>query len=197
MNFPDEVIAYLARHKHQATPVACAHQIARAIKQAGTLTRLFREHAPLSMLDIGCGLGLASIMLAREHILSDLHLLDGDGSGDIFHDYRAGAVPWNDVRLAGALARANLSAGCAVVEYPADPDLTISVDIIVSFKSWGTHYPISTYLPLAARSLKPGGLIAVDLHPSDRLHGEQASEIQAAGFDLVEQHQRRHVFQCR
>jgi len=194
MIFPDEVAAFLLKNK---TNDVFARQIARAHKQAGTLAELFTEYRPRTLLDIGCGLGMAAIVLAVRFNLDAIHLLDGDGSGDIFHDYRAGAAPWNDVRLAGALARANLPPACAVIEHPSDPDLTIPVDVIVSFKSWGTHYPISTYLPLAARSLKPGGLIAVDLHPSDRLHGEQASEIQAAGFDLVEQYGRRHVFQCR
>jgi SAM-dependent methyltransferase len=194
MKFPDPVAAFLLKNK---TDDVFARQIARARKQADTLAELFSEYRPRSMLDIGCGLGMAMIVLAVRFNLDALHLLDGDGTGDIFHDYRAGAAPWNDVRLAGALARANLSAGCAVIEHPADPELTVPVDIIVSFKSWGTHYPVSTYLPLAKRSLKPGGLIALDLRPSAEFHSEQAHEIQAAGFYLIEQHNRRHIFQCR
>jgi hypothetical protein len=198
MIFPDSVKAFLSKHKDVGTDeLVYARQVIRAQKQADTLNELFSEYRPRSVLDIGCGLGVAVIVLACRFDLDALHLLDGDGSGEIFHDYCGDVEPWNDVELARQMAVANVSPRCVVHAYKADVDLTIPVDMIVSFKSWGTHYPVSTYLPLAKRSLKRGGLVAIDLRPCTNYHSEQVHEIQAAGFILIEQHGRRHVFQCR
>lgn len=195
MRFPSEVVDYLQLTKSQDIDTVCALQINRARKQANTLVPVFQDHEPKTLLDIGCGLGLASIILSRLFGLTDVHLMDGDGSSEIFSDYREDALPWNDVSLAARMAIANVPLGCLVKMYYADPNLTIPVDIIISLKSWGTHYPVSTYLPLAVRSLKPGGLVVMDLRPGDEAFvQEQVREVVAAGFDLVDRQRRQHVF---
>jgi len=196
VEFPSEVVAYLQRTKVHDIDTACALQINRARKQADTLVSIFQEHEPRTLLDIGCGLGIASIILAQQFDLTDLHLMDGDGSSEIYHDYREDALPWNDVELARKMAAANVPLGCLVSAYYADPNRIIPVDVIVSFKSWGTHYPVSTYLPLAWHSLEPGGLVVMTLRPGDeKFLQEQVGEVVAAGFKLVDRQSRQHVFQ--
>jgi SAM-dependent methyltransferase len=197
MMFTDQALAFLRWHKGDSYPID--HQIERSKRQLKTVKRLLDLYKPKSMLDIGCGLGVSSIMIAKYSDMDYLALLDGDGSGELFSDYRTDAPPWNDVRIAGDMARANLDEKCIVeafVQSRLPADLTIPVDLIVSFKSWGTHYPVNTYLPLAARSLKPGGLVVLDLRPDDEFFRiEQRAAVERAGFELVERAgDRRHVF---
>jgi SAM-dependent methyltransferase len=192
--FPQDALDYLKHHK--GDDFSPSVQIDRSRKQLHTVKRLLDMHKPQSMLDIGCGLGLSSALIAKYSNMNYLALLDGDGSGKLFSDYRTDAPAWNDVRIAGTLARANVGDGCRVETFFQDRELTIPVDLIVSFKSWGTHYPVGHYLPLAKRSLNPGGLIVIDLRPDDEDFRErQRRRVLADGFRLVERSgDRRHVF---
>ena len=52
-------------------------------------------------------------------------------------------------------------------------------DLILSFKSWGVHYPITEYIPLAKRCLRPGGLIITNCDDPAGL-----STFKDAGFSL-------------
>lgn len=197
ITFTPETLAYIARHNKDDRGFAVA-QLARSKKQLHTVTRLLDIHKPKSMLDIGCGLGLSSILIAKYSNMKYLGLLDGDGSGELFHDYRSEALAWNDVRIAGGLARAILhDTGCKVETFiQGKHPVKIPVDLIVSFKSWGTHYPVMTYLPLAAESLEPGGHIILDLRPDDEVFRlAQRAAIERFGFRLVERAgDRRHVY---
>jgi SAM-dependent methyltransferase len=194
--FTPETLAYLARHGKQGDTTIT--QIARSKKQFQTVRRLLDTHKPRSMLDIGCGLGLSSLMIAKYSNMKYLGLLDGDGSGELFHDYRSEALAWNNVRVAGGLARINLAdTDCKVETFvQGHHPVKIPVDLIVSFKSWGTHYPVATYLELAAQSLMNGGLVVLDLRPDDEeFRAGQRAEIEAFGFRLVERSgDRRHVY---
>lgn len=168
--------------------------LARAAKQFHSLKPVLDKYKPQRILDIGCGLALGSV-LAAEYVSADyLALMDGDGTGEIFHDYREGALAWNDVAIAGTVARTRL-AGCKIETFVQNVDLTIPVDLIVSWKSWGTHYPIAEYIPLAVRSLMQGGIVVTDLWPgSEDFRIGQVVEVEAAGFWLVSGGPRQHVF---
>jgi SAM-dependent methyltransferase len=194
--FTDNAIEFLRKHK--GDDYSIYRQVIRSQRQLLTVKHLLDQYKPKSMLDIGCGLGVSSTMIAKYSNVNYLALLDGDGSGELFSDFREDAPAWNDVRIAGDLARANLCIAdtCKVETFFPDRELTIPVDLIVSFKSWGTHYPVNTYLPLAARSLKPGGLVVLDLRPDDEFFRiEQRAAVERAGFELVERAgDRRHVF---
>lgn len=196
--FTDQALAFLRWHKGDSYPID--RQVERATRQLSTVRRLLDMYKPKSILDIGCGLGVSSIMIAKYSGMNYLGLLDGDGSGELFSDYRTDAPAWNDVRIAGDMARANLDEACIVeafIQNRLPADAVIPVDMIVSFKSWGTHYPINTYLPLAARSLKPGGLVVTDLRPDDEIFRlAQRAVFKRSGFRLVERSgDRRHVFE--
>jgi hypothetical protein len=172
MLFPSEDVEYLTRRKGA---VSLEGQERRGIKQAVQLLPYLRTVGARSILDIGCGLGVVDAVLG----LDVIHLMDGDGTGERRDDYGADVAAWNDVRLAAEFVRLNVPTA-EVYAHIADPNLTIPVDAIISLKSWGTHYPVSTYLPLAKRSLSAGGLLALDM----RKGHDDSAEIEVAGFKL-------------
>lgn len=203
-NFPGKVMDYLRERKGEGSGTLEA-QVRRSEKQLELLKPLLKRYSPRSMLDIGCGLGLSSIMIAKYSRMNYLGLLDGDGTGELFSDYREGAPAWNDVNIAGIMASSNLHRECRF-ECFTPPVIKqfrfLPFDLVVSFKSWGTHYPISTYIGMVSRYVEPGGLVVLDLRPGDGPEGEafrqgQRDEIVAAGFELVQwgfEGDRRHVF---
>lgn len=183
--FPETALNYLIERK--GADVDQYRQVFRAVKQLEYLRGVFDRFTPSSILDIGCGLAVGSILAARYVSADYLALMDGDGSGDLFSDYREGAPAWNNVAVAGEMARANLPSSCVVSTFVQNPEATIPVDMIVSFKSWATHYPIGEYIPLARRSLKPGGVVVLDLRPGpEDFRLAQVAEMRAAGFHFVE-----------
>lgn len=202
-HFPSCVMQYLLKTKNTksgndalAQVALQAVQLNRAKKQFRTLQNVFDIHTPKSILDIGCGLGLASLMAAKYYRVDYLGLLDGDGTGELFSDYRAGAPAWNDVRLAWEMARLNLPGGCQIEAYVAGRDVPdITVDAVVSFKSWGTHYPIARYIQMVRDITVEGSIVITDLIPDDEsFQRAQSQQIQDHGFKLIEQDDRRHVF---
>jgi SAM-dependent methyltransferase len=179
MIFPKEATDYLRRRKGEYA--SRLYQVRRGYKQLSTLLPLLRHYMPSSVLDIGCGLGCVDVLLASSGV-GTIHLMDGDGSGLRRDDYARDVEAWNDVHLAEEMVRLNSPAGTTVHAHYANPDLQISVGMIISFKSWGTHYPVVTYLPLARRCLTPGGYLVLDLR-WDVDTSEDVREIVDAGFE--------------
>lgn len=190
MIFPDGVNEYLTKFKGEDATVV--GQMRRAHKQFATLEPFLAR----SVLDIGCGLGCVDVLLARAGVQT-IHLMDGNGEGMRRDDYGADVKAWNDVHLAAEMVTLNAPKGTMVIAHEADSSLKISpVEMIFSFKSWGTHYPVSTYLSLARRCLVPGGWLILDLRkwvdPT-----EDVREICAAGFTVHKRlSQRQWVFKC-
>jgi SAM-dependent methyltransferase len=133
-----------------------------------------------SFLDIGCGLGLIDALIAEITGAQFIHMMDGTGdNGNRVMGYNDGTKAWADVHVGAGLVAANTT--CAVHAHVADHMSTIPVNLIVSFKSWAHHYPVETYLPLALRSLKPGGRVIVDLR-----NGKGGREVlEANGFKVI------------
>lgn len=131
-------------------------------------------------LDIGCGLGLIDVLIAEITGARSVHMMDGVGDQkERVMGYNDGTKAWADVGVGARLVAENTPA--KVTAHVADPTLTVRVDLIVSFKSWGHHYSIHQYLPLAQRSLKPGGRVIVDLR-----NGKGGREVlEQNGFKVV------------
>lgn len=179
--FPPSALAYLRRHKGDGDlSELCGRQLHRARKQVDDLV-LLNDWRPRSILDIGCGLAMVPVILAQRSGIKTIHLMDGDGTGEKFADYREIGQPWNDVQTGVDLVRANVPWGVEVIGHQADPAVTIPVDLIVSFKSWGLHYPVETYMGLAARSLREPDVLVIDLHRE----GEACATLEAAGYRLI------------
>lgn len=195
IQFPPSALEYLRRHAkdYEAHPEHTkANQLLRTQKRWESIQHWVRAAKPRSVLDIGCGLGMIDIWFANYGGVQDVHLMDGDGTEPIRGDYADDMLPWNSVDVAVEMVRANVQPGVGVAGWLADTRHHIPVDMIVSFKSWGTHYPVNTYIDLAKRSLsKIGGVLMIDI-----LHdNEGKAQLQAAGFTLRQMIGRRlHVF---
>lgn len=133
-------------------------------------------------LDIGCGIGGVDIELAKMGV-GIVHLLDGDGTGVRENGLKGAGKPWGDVTLAQDFVAANVKKSCCVKShYPWVPFVD-AVDVVVSLKSWGHHYPIETYLDLVKRALPIGGRVITDIR-----NGTNGSKVlQKNGFNLIAQ----------
>ncbi|MGB8623393.1 MAG: class I SAM-dependent methyltransferase, partial [Paracoccaceae bacterium] len=161
-------------------------EIARRV--AGIVHAEFREMlpvleslAPRRVADIGCGYALFDLFMARhfgtEHLLIDIETNDRRNFG-----YEKEAAAYTDMDVARQLMEANgVAAERVKTVNPerADPLAVGPVDLAVSFKSCGFHYPISTYMPFFESAVTPGGAVIVDLRA--RTADAQALELAALG----------------
>ena len=119
-------------------------------------------------LDVGAGLaGIDAFLSYRSGHTSEIHLLDKDGIED------KPKVGWHNTvdefgaynSRAGArrvLLRARVPVKNIFFHTPEDFP-TIQFDLVVSFLSWGFHYPASTYARQVFNVLVPGGKLILDL----------------------------------
>jgi SAM-dependent methyltransferase len=135
------------------------------------------------LLDIGCGLGLTSVLLALEMDLDELYLMDGQDGPRVNGFHSSATSPWINLDYAVALARENGVRSFHPVR--PDPTAVYDVDAVMSLFSWGHHYPAAVYLPLARRSLPIGGRIVLDLRRNKRGAPRGYDEFEAAGFKFV------------
>jgi len=114
------------------------------------------------VLDIGCGLGGPSVLIAK-HCGGTLHLLDGTSWGSRHINYGPSMEPYNDRSATDLMMAAN-----GITEHrwwPVGATELPTVQNIVSLISWGWHYPVSIYGAAVARALVPGGRLILDLRP--------------------------------
>ena len=150
-----------------------------------TIDRWSRDLAIRSVLDIGCGLALIDIMIARHYLVDEVHLIDGDGSSQKGVGYDPDAVAWNDVRLGADMVRANVPDDDVIVTphfAPGDWPRMGKFDLVISCRSWCHHYPAATYARQVAASLTPGGLVITDIRR--KTNGLQT--MLDAGFRVLE-----------
>lgn len=139
---------------------------------------------PLARIwDIGCGIGAHAVYLAGVCGGAQplLWLTEGDGQTPRKVGFVPGTEAWFDVKQSLAFARANLPTGASVKGVTADPHDDFLCDLVVSLKSWGHHYPVSTYLPAVKRRLDVGGRLVIDIRAGTG--GDK--KLEAAGFAPV------------
>jgi SAM-dependent methyltransferase len=155
-----------------------AYQVQAAAEYAERVVRtygLMKPHLPAAaagVLDVGCGMGGNALALGLHYgRVPALYLLDGRSSDAVegggrkarhpgYKPYDPGQRPWNDAGRPAALFR---GMGFAAHALTPDPEATCPVDVVVSTRSWGHHYPIGVYLGLVLRSLRPGGVVFLDV----------------------------------
>jgi SAM-dependent methyltransferase len=133
-----------------------------------------------TVLDIGCGLAGIDALLTRRFGARRAHLLDGDGLAPKVNGWNKATGARNDVEKGAELVRANSGPDVEVVSHVAGDDLQIDdqLDLVISSRSWGHHYPIPVYLPLVRRALRSGGTLILDI----RRKTDGVRELEAAGF---------------
>lgn len=181
MMFPESARQYLRRHKGDADPIEhlCDSQVRRARKQVEDLAIHLAWRRVDRLLDVGCGLAVVDVLLARQYGVRELFLVDGAEPGERHCEHRDDSQPWNDVAVAVEFVRVNAPPSLRHLSgvWPEEP-----VDAVLSLKSWGFHYPVRTYAGAVTRLTRPGGLLVVDLHrPGAR------AEIEGAGFRFLGQ----------
>ena len=183
----EKAMSYLVRHAKGQAPSdeLWQYQIHRATKRATQIEEFIGTRYEVnSMMDIGCGLGLIDVMLSKYLTLERIHLVDGDGTNPIQHDYQEHMQPWNDVHVAAELVFLNTDVRQIITHEPSPALRVDPLDLLVSFKSWGVHYPIGVYLNLARDCVKPGGLLIIDIR-DERGEGDKNRQIEQVGFKYM------------
>jgi len=180
MIWPDQVRDYLIR-SGRIPEYSCPMIEAHAVEKFAALVPVLAGRRPVrSILDIGCGLALVDVHLARTILLDAVHLLDGDGTAAQDRGFKPTMTAWADVEIGGMMMRANVPA-CPPVTIHAPRPFHLAVDLIISSRSWGHHYPVSVYAESVVRSLNPGGLVVLDI----RAGTSGLTQLAALGFEVV------------
>lgn len=130
---------------------------------------------PGDVLDIGCGLGGPTALIAK-HCGGALHLLDGNSWGSRHVNYGPTMDPYNDRTATDLMMAAN-----GVTTYQWWPVGSVELPPVlnvVSLISWGWHYPVSAYGAAVAKALRPGGRLILDLRPGKGGEGELARDFE-------------------
>jgi len=178
--WPDQVRDYLIRTGRDLDYSCPLIELAAVQKFAALWPVLAGRRPPESLLDIGCGLALIDVHLARAWPGVRVHLLDGDGTGAQDRGFKQTMTAWGDVAAGAAMMRANVPA-CPPVTIHAPRPFHLAVDLIISSRSWGHHYPVSVYAESVVRSLNPGGLVVLDI----RTGTSGLTQLAALGFEVV------------
>lgn len=180
--YPPHVMAYLDLNAKATEPADRLDRFeALLLEHFEALLPFVEARGLKSILDIGCGLGGMDVLLANKLGFEDIHLMDGDGSGIKLSGYKLDTKAWASVDAGFAFVTANVPTSMRVTGHHANPSLRVGVDLVFSSRSWGHHYPIGTYLKLAKRALKPGGLLVTDI----RTNTDGADVLKNAGFRRV------------
>jgi SAM-dependent methyltransferase len=146
-----------------------------------------------NVLDIGCGLAGIDALLVRKFGARRVHLLDGDGSASQVNGWNRATDAWNDVEKGVELVRVNGGPDIEVITHIAGRQLQIDdqLDLVISLRSWGHHYPIPVYLPLVRQVLRSDGMLILDI----RRKTDGVQQLEAAGFTQVGKIE-DHSFKC-
>lgn len=156
-------------------------RIARYERNFATMLPWFPEKVE-NFLDIGSGTGGIALLVSKHFPDATVHLIDSETAQPSWTSYRADGEPWADVNAAKGLIEKG--SGAVVHGYsPGSVKDLPACELIYSICSWGHHYSIDTYIDLVKRTLKPKGVLIVDLRKG-RV-GETGFEVLKRKFDFV------------
>jgi SAM-dependent methyltransferase len=160
---PEAALPYIALHRTQLRGDLRA-EYARSVAEDYELISPVLPAKAQATLDIGCGMAGIDVLLWRHYRNPVINLLDGTGDTPVRVLYHPTMSPYNSMAVARELLEGNGVPRERIVEWAPDPALTLpQCDLVVSLLSWGFHYPVSTYLPLVERCLRPGGRLIIDV----------------------------------
>jgi len=143
-----------------------------------------------NILDIGCGLGLIDLALYKHYNGSiKLNLLDKTNSiseDTSVRGFNKEYIFYNSMDATRDVLTSNGVDDNKLNLYEVSEDSINEIeskqyDIILSFLSCGWHYSIETYLDLIKKTLKPYGLLILDIR-----HNTGQLELAKEHFNLVE-----------
>lgn len=154
-----------------------------------------QPHLPVTcryIMDIGSGMArlparIAQFVGTTTEPPVTVYLMDGEAHVERTDKERTGyrttiMGPWADGRE-GLETLCVLAPRANGVFVPANPQWQSPhpLDLVTSFRSWAHHYPVSVYLQMVSRSLRPGGILITDVRK--RTNG--IAELEAAGFKQI------------
>ncbi len=139
------------------------------------------------LLDVGCGIAGIDALL-YQHYRRDralrFSLLDRTQiDSRLRYGFAGRADFYNSLEVARELLIANQVSAERIRLIPARDDYTIptqDVDLALSLRAWGFHFPVETYLPAVMNALRPGGWLIIDVRPATG--GEAA--LREAGLEV-------------
>jgi SAM-dependent methyltransferase len=161
VKFPPDILDFYQSKKPQIGGPAIAER-ARLRAELD-----FKELTPwlpstiASYVNIGCGQGLLDVFMARTFTPSGALLIDG-GDAEKEVGFKESITPWTNIEHTKAILTWNVPDAQFDFAEPNKP-FDFDADIVLSLRSWGHHYPISTYLPSVKKALAAGGMLIVDI----------------------------------
>lgn len=178
---PDGIDAYL--FEQRTTQATTREEYARSCRM--DVDWMAPHLVPGHVLDIGCGAGGPSVLLAKL-CGGTLHLIDGDArGGERKANFGTRMDPFGNLAVTDRMLEAN-----GITNYswwPVGATELPPVKNVVSLLSWGWHYPVSAYLAPVVQALAGGGVLILDLRPGKggerelERHFEFVAEIQGHG----------------
>lgn len=168
MIIPEEAIPYIHLQVGGIDKNRLPDSYFEYIQFASRTARALLPKSANHIVDIGGGLSGASMLLALA-TGATLHIVDGDESDGI-PEHKCQDKPFNSFAVTERFLNANGLPSDRIRFHHLTVDaLPNPVDMIVSFASWGFHFPLDRYLP-AIHHLPIGGAMVIDLR-------EQKNEI--------------------
>jgi SAM-dependent methyltransferase len=123
-----------------------------------------------TVMDIGCGIPIIDVFLFEHYGRDpemDFYLVDkSEVSQKLNFGRDAENTFYNNLRIADDVMQANGVARERVHVLESKPDMKFGVsnlDLVVSFRAWGWHFPLAVYLEEVYRSLRPGGMLITEV----------------------------------
>lgn len=141
------------------------------------------------ILDIGCGVAGIDVLLYqhyRRNAMLTFSLLDRTQTDlRLRYGFASRGEFYSSLEVARELMIANGVSSERIRLVPAQEGYEVpvrEVDLALSLRAWGFHFPVETYLPEVMRALRPGGWLIIDVRPGTG--GEVA--LRRAGLELRE-----------
>lgn len=119
-----------------------------------------------NLLDIGFGIGGIDVLLYDAVKPKKMFLIDKNKTDPvIWYGFEKQGAAYNSLRYADQLLHDNgiPASAYALIDIDTQPFPDETFDLIVSFISWGFHYPIQTYLEQVKKALSAAGVLIVDV----------------------------------
>lgn len=152
------------------------------LKEIFNNIKSYLPYKAIKILDIGAGMGGIDLLIAKYYNYStDIFLLDKEGMSDKivagFHSNQINFSHYNSFSLVKDFLVGN---GVPIskihtidISNESFPQ-KIYFDLIISFLSWGFHYPVDTYIEDVYQSLHKNGILIIDIRKGT--HGEKMLE---------------------
>lgn len=132
------------------------------------------------VLDIGCGVGGIDLMLYRHYDgIGDIEFYLFDKTNlpkKIYYGFKKEAAFYNSLEMTEEILCSNgmEEEKIHLLDVPDDYKISVEagVDLVISFLSWGFHYPVSKYIDQVYDILRYGGHLILDVRKESRWEDE-------------------------